>query len=343
LVAAQCKVEGNTYATADGKSATFGVRVGDWVPGLFNMGDVTKVTFGSWRQATASRWEATDVGTSAEDADICSLKGQYNLVFSPDCSSLVFSVISDSCGDRADFFKDQSFIMVNVPSLKDCVATTSKLTSVFQSSTASPRLSEEQARWVFGRDEFAIVSVGSQAAIFQRWRLGAGALTATASIVDLASVPEGFACSTSSVGEYDTAWESNCAVRLCGTKDSCEARGQLFHNAAINGFAGNMCAKPIDTPTDSIGSCSPDGRQWLRHPWDCLEQDVPGGCMFCKGIARGQQVSLCLDRLGAECNDIFESAAGRSYCNLEFECPASTASISLFVFISALVAMIFFH
>jgi hypothetical protein len=165
-------------------------------------------------------------------------------------------------------------------------------------------------------------------------------------IRDFASVPDGYACSNTKVGVYNTTWDADCSVRFCGITDGCEARGQLLHGIAINDWMASEDDQgcPADILVPGYGGeskCSVDEAQWLGHPYDCVNQFTKGECMFCRGVADGQEVSLCLDRLGAQCDDIFNTDARRSFCNLEFECPASTLSFSLVVFISALLA--FFH
>jgi len=78
------------------------------------------------------------------------------------------------------------------------------------------------------------------------------------------------------------------------------------------------------------------GKEWEGHPYDCTDQ-VPGDqCMFCKGRANDKIVRLCLERLGAGCNRAFNTPAREAFCNLEFECPASTVSFSLFLLVSIL-------
>jgi len=70
-------------------------------------------------------------------------------------------------------------------------------------------------------------------------------------------------------------------------------------------------------------------QEWKQHPYDCTDQLNGNKCMFCKGRANDLVKSVCLERLGSECNAAFNTAARYSFCNLEFECPASQFSFSL--------------
>jgi len=81
--------------------------------------------------------------------------------------------------------------------------------------------------------------------------------------------------------------------------------------------------------------------EWQRHPYDCTDQFTGNECMFCKGRANDQIVRLCLERLGAPCNTAFNTPAREAFCNLEFECPASTLSFSLFLIFSFLGALFY--
>jgi len=338
---AQCEVEGMTYVSGD-FSVTFGVQVGAVLPSLHNMGNGL-VWFVTWRAATTTRWEVLNVGVSQPIDNVCMTKGQYDVSFSPDCSAITFRTISDGCSDRKMALDGVTVNMMGDAQNKDCTTVGTKLNVMLQSSTASPRLAQENANVIFGNDQFAIVSVGTQAAIFQRWKLSAANNQNIATIVDYGSTPAGLSCSPVLVAQFSASWSTDgtCAARLCGIKDSCEARAQLFHDAPVNGFDGDHCTGVVDSPPTGVGLCNPAGGQWLRHPWDCTDQNVPTGCMFCKGIARGQTVSLCLERQGAVCNDIFESAAGRTWCNLEFECPASSTATGLFfLMLVAIVSLV---
>jgi hypothetical protein len=82
-------------------------------------------------------------------------------------------------------------------------------------------------------------------------------------------------------------------------------------------------------------------QEWQQHPYDCTDQLGGDKCIFCKGRANDQIRSVCLERLGNGCNAAFNSAPRSAFCNLEFECPASSISFSLFLAL-ALVLGVFF-
>jgi len=202
-------------------------------------------------------------------------------------------------------------------------------------------LAGDAATVVFGANQYAVVSVATRAAIIQRWRITQGiATTSTVEIVDLGSYPEGFACSSVDVGSYSAVFDSSCASRLCGVSDACQMRAELWQNSGLNGFNGDQCANLLTFVTD-VASCS-DGRQWNRPVNECLAQTVEGGCMYCKGVAMGQMTAYCLNQQGANCQRVFESAPGRAFCNIAFECPASITSASVIVIVSSLLALLFF-
>jgi hypothetical protein len=344
LAAAQCNVGGNTYVNGE-HSLTFGAPVDNWVPVIINMGDPSHVIFATFKQATASRWELQAYG--APNGEFCDTKGQYNVQILSGCSELSFSFIEDACIGRGVLLSDNTFTQEDKVEGTDCISSGSSLTSTFQESESSPILSGGDVTWVFGKHEFAIASIEDRAAIFQRWTLTSSGDEWMTEIIDFASAPAGYSCSSTKVGVYNTTYGDECAVRFCGISDGCQARGELIHGAAFNDWTAaeddEGCAADISVPGfGGESKCSRDEAQWLSHPYDCVDQFDKGTCMFCRGISGGQTVSLCLDRLGAQCEEIFETDARRSYCNLEFECPASTASISLVVFISAFLAL-FFH
>jgi len=195
----------------------------------------------------------------------------------------------------------------------------------------------------FGSSGFATSSVGTRGILFQRWTLSSTNSGETTSIIDLGSYGDGLACASTRVGTYFSDWNADCGVQLCGQGDSCVSRGELLHGAKFNGFqTANVCPRPPNNPgLNGFGKCNPTANEWTRHPYDCTEQLIDGGCMFCLGRANGKEARQCLDRNGVLCNDIFNSAAGHAYCTLEFECPASTATLSLVVFISSVALLLF--
>jgi len=156
----------------------------------------------------------------------------------------------------------------------------------------------------------------------------------------LGSHPEGFACSSIDVGSYSAVFDTECSTRICGVSDSCQSRAELWQGTGLNGFLGDECANTLTFVTEEA-ECS-DGRQWNRPVSECLAQTVTGGCMYCKGIAMGETTAYCLNQQGANCQRIFESAPGRAFCNIEFECPASITSVSVIVIVSSMLALLFF-
>merc|ERR1712154_389839 len=92
---------------------------------------------------------------------------------------------------------------------------------------------------------------------------------------------------------------------------------------------------------DEVLVCSrnPQGT-WGGHPWDCIDQNFGDTCMFCAGYAHNVEVRQCLNRNGIACQTIFESDAARSYCNREFECPASTVAVPFFFLLAVLFALL---
>jgi len=204
-------------------------------------------------------------------------------------------------------------------------------------------LSNEPSSYVFGVEHFNILSVGSEGAIFQRWRHTEPDVDSTAAanveIVDIASYPAGLACSSNVVGLYTASILSSasCGSTLCIREDECTGRWELLAGILLNGGDGYTCPL-VEKPVEDPGMCSPPGKQWKKHPWACTDQPVAGGCFFCKGIAKGEQAQWCLAREGDGCNQIFESATAVTYCNMEFECPASLAGASFLFFIFVLIS-----
>jgi hypothetical protein len=334
LVAAQCSPEGHTYVDEDGRSVTFGAAVGDWVPGLIAHEEY--VAFATWTQATSTRWTVQEFESTADW--YCDQKGQYSLEFFNGCNELHLTTISDSCADRMALFK--STFTLHSPS-GECAGAGSQLMSHFPESEEFVRFSGDAVTFVFGENHYALVSVGKSAVFVQRWRLGEEGDEDLIEVVDLASYPAGFACNPNVVGRYLTNWEEECSSRFCGEVDECALRAELFHDTAFNDFQGDRCSNDVEGADDAVASCS-DGRQWLKHPWDCINQEVPGGCMYCKGVAMGESTMWCLNKEGGDCETIFESAPRKAFCNQEFECPASTTSLSIVLLICSVLAF-FLH
>jgi len=338
LANAQCTVDGNTYSNG-AQSITFGAAVGDFTPGLLDFGATETLSYGYWTFPTDSRWEITLVGSVT--GQVCTDVGQYNAQFGGDCDTVLLNVISDSCSDRVALL-GQTFTLVTRTPTAECVAAGSVLQTTLQPSLSLPALSGEAATIVFGSSGFAIISVGTRGALYERWVLSNTDAGETTNIVDLGSYGSGLACPSSRLGTYLSNYNADCQVQFCGISDGCISRGELLHGALFNGFQGaGACPRPVDNPgLIGYGACNPDADQWTKHPYDCRNQNIPGGCMFCMGRANGIEVSQCLDRNGAGCNDIFNSAARQAYCTFAFECPASTVTLSFLLFISSLVIML---
>lgn len=115
---------------------------------------------------------------------------------------------------------------------------------------------------------------------------------------------------------------------------------------------GNEFPEEEDDITDGydIGLCGSyvlneegiyEPKEWQNHPYDCTDQEGGDKCMFCKGRANDKVRSVCLPRLGSGCNAAFNSPPRMTFCNLEFECPASSLSFPLTVILS-LLGLLFF-
>jgi hypothetical protein len=322
-------------------SITFGASVSDTLPTLLDHGHPEDLTFGYWVVATDNRWEVTEVGSVR--GSHCSETGQYNLAFiDSDCDELQFTLIEDDCEERVDLLSDV-FTLIERDNIGDCTSEGTVLQTQLGESITAQHLSREDATVVFGMDGYCTVSIADRGTLYQRWTLhdtNDGEIT---NIIDIGSTGDAdFECSSWSEGEYHSDWDADCSTQLCGITDSCLSRGELFHATAYNGFVPiDGCVRDVHFPTlVGRGECNPDEDTWEEHPWDCVDQNVAGGCMFCLGRANGIEVRQCLDRNGGGCNQIFNSIAAKAFCTLEFECPASTISFSFTVFISALVALL---
>jgi hypothetical protein len=323
-------------------SITFGAAVSDVYPALLDHGYASDLTFGYWSIATDSRWEITEVGSVS--GHFCDETGQYDAGFVDDCFTISFTLISDNCEGRTQLLSND-FTLVSRSNNADCVSSGTVLQTQLGDSITAPELSRADATVVFGEDGYATVSIADRGTLYQRWSLHSTNDGETTRIVDIGSTGDDFSCPTSREGVYYSDWDSDCSAQLCGITDSCVSRGELFHATAYNGFQPiDGCVRDVHFPTlVGFGACNPDQDTWEAHPWDCIDQDVPGGCMFCLGRANGNEFRQCLDRNGAVCNEIFNSIAAKAFCTLEFECPASTTTLSITVFISSIVALLLFR
>jgi len=302
---------------------------------------------GSGNSFTTTRWEVTEIGAVLGDS-FCSTVGTYDVGFSDvDCGTLEFTLVSDDNCDERNTFLTSSFVLTTRDNLGDCVEEGTLLTTQLGESVNAPSLSMNDATVVFGMDRYAIVSVSDRSIIYQRWTLSNTDNNAnggeTTTIVDIGATGDSsFTCALWSEGVYLSNWDADCSAQLCGITDSCLSRGELFHATSFNGFEPiDGCVENVMFPTlVGRGNCNPNADTWEKHPWDCVDQDIQGGCMFCLGRANNVEVRQCLDRNGGGCNQIFNTIAAKAFCTLEFECPASTISFSITVFISCLVALL---
>jgi len=88
------------------------------------------------------------------------------------------------------------------------------------------------------------------------------------------------------------------------------------------------------------GECS-NGGQWLLHPYHCTKQYDGGKCAYCTGRANNKQVHTCIERNGMACNAMFNTLERKSWCNMEFECPASVPFVSLVAVVGVVLAVLF--
>jgi len=100
-----------------------------------------------------------------------------------------------------------------------------------------------------------------------------------------------------------------------------------------------------DASTNAITDpvCGGGFPNWLHHPYDCTDQYDHTVCFYCSGRANGFEAKdVCLNRNGRGCADLYNSPEASAYCNLAFECPASTFSQPFFlVVLTILLALKF--
>jgi hypothetical protein len=336
LSTAQCSVDENTYTNGNGHTLTFGKAVSDWIPALMNLGVAEDVIYSAWMQESETRWTVKIFGTSAGDDEYCKDQGVYLAEWGTACEDLQFRVIHDLCDGRRLFLQDT--LTLQEVDDSSCIGSGSSIETMLRDSDHYPRLAGDSATLIFGENGFGLLSVSDQAVLVQRWRLGkVDDNIDSVEIVDLASHPEGYACSGAILGTYYTQW-TDCSARLCMTDDTCHQRRELLHDTGLNGYEGDQCSRDLEQDED-MRSCS-KGKQWLQHPKECIAQDVPGGCMYCQGIALGEKTSWCLDRQGVGCNQIFVSPVAQTYCNIAFECPASVIPLSITLIISTMLLLL---
>jgi len=338
LVSCQCPLDGSAW-TASNVTVVFGASVGDWIPAIFFLNDQGRESawFMTVRQATPTRFELVEVGVHGYAKGGCNMVGQYTFLVSDDCQTLDIGLIHDDCPYRMS-------LLTAVPSLASTsIVEDGQCASwmgMTEQTSESPQLSGEALSIYPGPAGLVIVSIGDYAAIFQLWSHRADDPANLNIIQDLLSVPAGYACEERFYGQYFITRESGCSAIMCGKADSCATRAGLFHGVALNGYDGGKCSADVDVLEWSTVACS-DGNVWTKTPYECVDQFAGDQCMFCRGVANGLDVKLCLDRNGGSCNDIFRSTPSQGWCNLEMECPASTLSLSVFALLFISLALIF--
>jgi len=325
LVAADnCQLEGHTYMSGD-LSITFGTSIADgssWI--VQNTG--TEITLSSWSPVDGSTdWSTQEAWSSQGKLSCGSLTppGEYMVTFSPQCDTVNFMAVDDYlCDDRRAFFANVFQLVVS----SDCGAEGSSVVG----RTAAGVVTDI----VFAADGYVLVTAGASALSFHQWQTLGTDIQVTSIYPVMSSV----------VGSYSVEWETvSCGLEICGISDSVHDRAVMLHDSKFNGFSGNSCPDWADAaPLGPVVSPCNDGQQWNKHPYDCIYQDVEGGCAFCAGRVHGKDINICVPRLGRKCNEIYNQIGTHTYCNLAFECsPASVISFSVILFVSCLVALFF--
>jgi len=331
---AQCGIDGTSYTSGE-MSLVFGATVGEATPLVFYMKDDgdDQAWFSTWTPANGNRIIVQDHGSDGR-LPACVETGHYKMMFSADCTSLTLTALADGCSKRSDAYTGSVWTKFDVAVPAGfCTSYSSKLNK----SDLVPRFSEESIMlYPATATGLYILSVGDVAIVFQRWTLAGSQVN----IQDIMSVPEGYGCPERLYGQYaPQAGGGTCGVMFCGKADTCPERASLFHGIAANGYQGPGCPAPVEVITAN-SACS-DGQPWRHYPYDCTSKNTGDQCMYCHGVANGKDVKLCLERDGLECNDIFRSVWRKAWCNLEFECPASTLSLSVFALLFAVLAALF--
>jgi hypothetical protein len=351
FASAQCGFEGTVYNhETSNVTVYFGAAVGDWVPGIQyeSFTGERQAWFITIREADNTRWELREWGSVGLAGACLDVIGQYRVLFEDDCSTVSFAVIHDDCIARSQFWGNDTTL--NLVEVEDGVCTAD--VGTLGETDEAPQLSGEQVTIYPADGNLVVVSVGDYAALFQQWELQEGVEPSEGTegtddewwVTDYLSIPDGYACEERWIGVYksiETEDEDDCASRTCGVSDPCAARAGLFHNVAFNGFDGEECETDVDVIEWPNSGCS-QGNTWALTPYECVDQFNGDQCIFCRGVAGGLDVKLCIERNGGTCNDIFRSVPAQGWCNLEFECPASTLSLSVITVFSVLLALFFF-
>jgi len=313
---------GNTFTDASGDSITIGEQVDRYFPVVLTSGeDSYFVTF----QQKLGSWEIVEHGSSG--SLMCGESyppGTYTLSLSSetDCADqkMTFTLVSDPlCPARRSFFSEE-FSLGTSTQPKCGEVNSVELNGRLSSSVASSTLSQQGVHITFAPFGYAVISISDKVILWQQWSPVGGNIN----VIDVLSIPSGYACDSDSVGQYAASWDqaSGCGLQTCAVEDTCLARSELWHGANFNAFKGDMCADfygNAPQKAEIFGSCS-TGQQWHSHPYDCTDQNIEGGCVYCAGVAQAKDFEYCLARNGQDCKDIFEQVGTQQGCNLAFEC-----------------------
>jgi len=348
LARSQCSPIGNTYSAGPVSWTVGAPAVNMAVPVIQKITDGTLltqgrpyefITFMTITQMTSRRWEVADVGFYLQAFMDCGdVIGQYNFDFSTDCSTVSVSLIADVCTPRANNLDGLVLSLTASPYFYGSPGQCSSYSGTLGVADDS-HLSGDPVSIFPGPNNLTIVSVEDTAIFFQLWtrRDYENDPPNFHLIQDLFSVPAPFACEQRFYGQYYLNEQENCAAILCGKADSCAERAQLYQGVSLNDYSGPTCTTDVQIIQWPLSGCS-DGNVWLEGPAECTLQGAGDQCAFCHGVANGRNVKLCIERNGGSCNHIFRSLPAQFWCNLEFECPASTLSLSVFaLFITVLV------
>jgi len=344
FVAAQCSLETTAYQRGD-YTLFLGARVGDWIPVITYLNDDgdRQAWFQTWTPGAVNtlRFDVAEYGSVGRlphcDASVV---GHYKAVFSSDCETLTLALLSDHCFRRTEFFPEEWTKIANVlPGTGDC----GLYEGTLNKSTLSPRLSGETVSIFAAFGGLRIHSYGNVGAGFVEWTSGQD--KGVKNMQDILTIPAPFACENRLYGQYHLRSVStgSCLVKFCGVADTCPSRASLLDGVAMNGYQGSDCPAPVEVIRPN-SACSPDNQPWPEHKSVDQCTSIGGGsqCAYCHGVANNKDVVSCIERNGATCSDIFRSGWRKSFCNLEFECPASTFSFSfLFAAVLALLALLF--
>jgi len=104
-----------------------------------------------------------------------------------------------------------------------------------------------------------------------------------------------------------------------------------FDNVLYYDSKANAISDPV---------CGGGKANWNSHPYDCTDQYDHTVCFYCSGRAHGSEArNMCFNRQGRGCDELFSSDEATSYCNLAFECPASTLTRSIFLLVAVLALL----